>query len=45
MAPMVRVDLDGRNVLSELDLTLTLADKPYKDAAGQMAGAAVGAGA
>lgn len=32
MAPMVRVDLDGRNVLSELDLTLTLADKPYKDA-------------
>ena len=31
MAPMVRVDLDGRNVLSELDLTLTLADKPYKD--------------
>ncbi|PKO59836.1 MAG: polyphosphate:AMP phosphotransferase [Betaproteobacteria bacterium HGW-Betaproteobacteria-18] len=32
MAPMVRVDLDGRNVLSELDLTLALADKPYKDA-------------
>jgi polyphosphate:AMP phosphotransferase len=31
MAPMMRVDLDGRNVLSELDLTLTLADKPYKD--------------
>ncbi len=30
-APMVRVDLDGRNVLSELDLTLTLANKPYKD--------------
>ncbi len=31
MAPMVRVDLDGRNILSALDLTLTLADKPYKD--------------
>jgi polyphosphate:AMP phosphotransferase len=31
MAPMVRVNLDGRNVLSELDLTLKLADKPYKD--------------
>jgi polyphosphate:AMP phosphotransferase len=31
MAPMVRVDLDGRNVLSELDLALKLADKPYKD--------------
>jgi AMP-polyphosphate phosphotransferase len=31
VAPMVRIDLDGRNVLSELDLTLTLADKPYKD--------------
>jgi polyphosphate kinase 2 (PPK2 family) len=25
------VNLDGRNVLSELDLTLKLADKPYKD--------------
>jgi AMP-polyphosphate phosphotransferase len=31
MAPMVRIDLDGRNVLSELDLTLALPDKPYKD--------------
>jgi polyphosphate:AMP phosphotransferase len=31
VAPMVRVDLDGRNLLSELDLTRTLADKPYKD--------------
>ncbi len=30
-APMLRVDLDGRSVLSELDLSLTLADKPYKD--------------
>lgn len=32
VAPMLRVDLDGRNVLSELDLSLSLADKPYKDA-------------
>ena len=31
VAPMVRIDLDGRNVLSELDLTLALAAKPYKD--------------
>jgi AMP-polyphosphate phosphotransferase len=31
VAPMVRIDLDGRNVLSELDLTLELAAKPYKD--------------
>ena len=31
MAPMVRVDLDGRNVLSEMDLTRALADKPYKN--------------
>jgi AMP-polyphosphate phosphotransferase len=31
MPPMVRVDLDGRNVLSELDLTLALPDKSYKD--------------
>jgi polyphosphate:AMP phosphotransferase len=38
MAPMVRVDLDGRNVLSELDLTLTLANKPYKDALAQWQG-------
>ena len=30
VAPMVRVDTDGRNVLSELDLTLTLADKAYE---------------
>lgn len=30
VAPMVRVDTDGRNVLSELDLTLTLAEKPYE---------------
>ena len=31
VAPMVRVDMDGRNVLSELDLTHKLADKPYED--------------
>lgn len=30
VAPVVRVDTDGRNVLSELDLGLSLADKPYK---------------
>jgi polyphosphate:AMP phosphotransferase len=31
VAPMVRVDTDGRTVLSELDLSLRLADKPYED--------------
>ncbi len=30
VAPMVRVDTDGRNVLSELDLKRKLADKPYE---------------
>ena len=30
VAPMVRVDTDGRNVLSQLDLGLQLADKPYE---------------
>ncbi len=29
LAPMVRVDTDGRSVLSELDLNLRLADKTY----------------
>lgn len=38
MAPMVRVDLDGRNVLSELDLALALAAKPYKDQLAQWQG-------
>jgi len=38
MAPMVRVDLDGRNILSALDLTLALADKPYKDELAQWQG-------
>ena len=37
-APMVRVDLDGRSVLSELDLSLALADKPYKDELAQWQG-------
>jgi polyphosphate:AMP phosphotransferase len=32
VAPMVRVDADGRNVLSEMDLSLTLAAKPYATA-------------
>ena len=31
VAPMVRVDTDGRTVLSELDLSLRLADKTYED--------------
>ena len=31
VAPMMRVDLDGRNVLSELDLTHKLAGKLYAD--------------
>jgi polyphosphate:AMP phosphotransferase len=30
VAPIVRVDADGRNVLSELDLSLALPDKQYK---------------
>jgi polyphosphate:AMP phosphotransferase len=37
-APMVRVNLDGRNVLSELDLTLKLDDKLYKDELAQWQG-------
>ncbi len=31
VAPMVRVNTDGRTVLSEMDLTLSLADKTYED--------------
>ena len=31
VAPIVRVDTDGRNVLSELDLKLALEEKPYKE--------------
>ena len=31
VAPMVRVNTDGRTVLSEMDLTLCLADKAYED--------------
>jgi polyphosphate kinase 2 (PPK2 family) len=38
VAPIVRVDIDGRNVLSELDLTLKLADKPYEDELAQWQG-------
>jgi len=38
VAPMVRVGIDGRNVLSELDLSHTLADKPYDDALAQWQG-------
>ncbi len=38
VAPMVRVGIDGRNVLSELDLTHALADKPYEDALAQWQG-------
>jgi polyphosphate:AMP phosphotransferase len=38
VAPMVRVDLDGRNVLSELDLALNLNDKDYKDELAQWQG-------
>lgn len=30
VAPMVRVDTDGRNVLSELDMALALEDKRYR---------------
>ncbi len=37
-APLVRVDIDGRNVLSELDLTLALPDKAYKDELAQWQG-------
>jgi polyphosphate:AMP phosphotransferase len=38
VAPVVRVDTDGRNVLSELDLSLTLADKPYRNELAQWQG-------
>ncbi len=38
VAPIVRVDTDGRNVLSELDLKLKLANKPYEDELAQWQG-------
>ena len=38
VAPMVRVDLDGRNVLSELDLAQALPDTAYKDQLAQWQG-------
>lgn len=37
-APMVRVNVDGRSVLSEMDLTLKLDDKTYKDELAQWQG-------
>lgn len=38
VASMVRVDTDGRNVLSELDLKLKLEDKPYETELAQWQG-------
>ena len=38
VAPVVRVDTDGRNVLSELDLNLTLDEKSYKTELAQWQG-------
>jgi polyphosphate:AMP phosphotransferase len=38
VAPMVRVNTDGRTVLSELDLTLSMADKAYEDELSQWQG-------
>jgi AMP-polyphosphate phosphotransferase len=38
LVPMVRVNTDGRNVLSELDLGLSLADKLYKTELGRLQG-------
>ena len=38
VAPMVRVDTDGRNVLSELDLGLTLSDRDYKTELSELQG-------
>jgi polyphosphate:AMP phosphotransferase len=37
-APMVRVDTDGRNVLSEMDLSLCLPEKDYKAELGKQQG-------
>jgi polyphosphate kinase 2 (PPK2 family) len=36
--PMARVDTDGRNVLSELDLSLNLPDREYKAELGRLQG-------
>jgi polyphosphate:AMP phosphotransferase len=38
MAPMIRVDTDGRNVLSQMNLELHLDDKPYKNELAQWQG-------
>jgi polyphosphate:AMP phosphotransferase len=38
LAPMVRVDTDGRNVLSELDLSLSLGGSEYKSELSQLQG-------
>jgi polyphosphate:AMP phosphotransferase len=38
VSPMVRVDTDGRNVLSELDLSLCMPDKEYKAELGRLQG-------
>jgi polyphosphate:AMP phosphotransferase len=38
LAPMVRVDTDGRNVLTELDLSRNLPDKDYKVELGRLQG-------
>ena len=38
VAPMVRVSTDGRTVLSEMDLTLSLPDKTYEDELSQWQG-------
>ena len=36
--PMVRVDTDGRNVLTEMDMSLNLPDKEYKAELGRLQG-------
>jgi polyphosphate:AMP phosphotransferase len=36
--PMVRVDTDGRNVLTEMDMSLNLPDKEYKAELGKLQG-------
>ncbi|RFO98613.1 polyphosphate:AMP phosphotransferase [Rhodoferax lacus] len=38
LAPMVRVDTDGRNVLSEMDLGLALGDRDYKSELSRLQG-------
>ncbi len=38
LTPLVRVDTDGRSVLSEMDLSLNLPDKDYKTQLGKLQG-------